>query len=47
MAEALAVKYRPRSFEDVCAQSSIVKILKRQIDNNPCKNSKKKYCIYY
>lgn len=39
MAEALAVKYRPRNFEDVCAQSSIVKILKRQIDNNEFKNS--------
>lgn len=39
MAEALATKYRPRKFEEVCSQSSIVKILKRQIDTNEFKNS--------
>lgn len=32
MAEALHTKYRPRTFDDVCSQSSIVKILQRQID---------------
>ena len=39
MAESLAVKYRPRTFEDVCSQSSIVKILTRQIEMNELKNS--------
>ena len=32
MAEALATVYRPRKFEDVSSQQSIVKILQRQID---------------
>ena len=31
MAESLATKYRPREFGEVCGQSSIVKILQRQI----------------
>ena len=39
MAEALSVKYRPRTFEDVCGQPSIVKILTRQIDAKEFKNS--------
>lgn len=39
MAEALSVVYRPRKFEDVCSQSSIVKILQRQIDTGEFKNS--------
>ena len=39
MAESLAVKYRPRTFEDVCGQPSIVKILNRQIDKKEFKNS--------
>lgn len=29
---ALSVKYRPKEFEDVCSQSSIIKILKRQLE---------------
>lgn len=32
MAEALATVYRPKTFSEVCSQSSIVKILQRQID---------------
>ena len=39
MAESLAVKYRPRTFSDVCAQSSVIKILTRQIEMNEFKNS--------
>lgn len=31
MAESLATKYRPREFEEVCGQGSLVKILQRQI----------------
>lgn len=30
MAESLAVRYRPRDFDDVCGQSSVIKILERQ-----------------
>lgn len=29
--ESLAVKYRPKTFEEVCSQSSIIKILDRQL----------------
>lgn len=36
--ESLAVKYRPKIFEDVIGQSSIVKILKRQLELNEFKN---------
>lgn len=39
MAEALAVKYRPRTFSEVCSQASIVKILQRQIDSAVFKNA--------
>lgn len=39
MAESLAVRYRPRTFEDVCSQASIIKILKRQIELNEFKNA--------
>lgn len=39
MAEALATVYRPRKFEDVCSQQSIVKILQRQIDSGEFKNA--------
>lgn len=35
---SLAVKYRPQKFEDVCDQSSIVRILKRQIELHEFKN---------
>ncbi len=38
MAEALSVKYRPRTFDDVVSQSSIIKILTRQLENNEFKN---------
>ena len=39
MAESLAVKYRPRTFEDVCGQPSIIKILTRQIEMDEFKNA--------
>lgn len=39
MAEALSVKYRPQTFEAVCSQASIVKILQRQIDTGEFKNA--------
>lgn len=38
MGEALAVKYRPNTFEEVCSQTSIIKILKRQLDLKEFKN---------
>lgn len=38
MAEALATKYRPRTFDDVVQQSSIVKILTRQLELKEFKN---------
>ena len=39
MAESLAVKYRPRTFSDVCSQSSVIKILTRQIETGEFKNA--------
>lgn len=39
MAEALATKYRPQTFDDVCSQTSIVKILTRQLELNEFKNA--------
>lgn len=39
MAESLAVKYRPRTFEECVGQPSIVKILTRQIELNEFKNA--------
>lgn len=36
--ESLAVKYRPRTFEDVCGQVYTVGILKKQIADNKIKN---------
>ena len=36
--ESLAVKFRPKNFSEVCHQSSIVKILQRQIDTDSFKN---------
>lgn len=36
--EALAVRYRPQTFEDVCSQDSIIKILRRQIELDQIKN---------
>lgn len=35
---SLAVKYRPNKFEDVCEQSSIIKILRRQLELGQFKN---------
>lgn len=39
MAEALSVKYRPRTFADCVGQPSIIKILTRQIEANEFKNA--------
>ena len=33
MGKALAVKYRPQTWEDVCSQVSIVEILKKQVES--------------
>ena len=38
MAKTLAVKYRPNIFEDVCGQSYVVKVLKRQLELKQFKN---------
>ena len=38
MAESLAVKYRPRDWEEVCGQSSVMRILTRQLELNELKN---------
>lgn len=35
---SLAVKYRPETFSEICGQSSIVKILERQLEKNKIKN---------
>ena len=32
MSVSLAVKYRPKTFDQVCSQSSVIKILQRQLD---------------
>jgi len=39
MSESLAVKYRPKTFEDVCSQQSIIKILQRQVELKQFKNA--------
>lgn len=39
MSRALAVKYRPACFEDVCAQDSVVSILKHQIQTDTFKQA--------
>ena len=39
MAESLAVRYRPNTWETVCGQQSIIKILTRQIEINEIKNA--------
>lgn len=39
MAEALHTKYRPQTFDDVCSQTSIVRILQRQIELHEFKNA--------
>ena len=38
MAQALALKYRPKCFEDLTEQSSVVTILKNQINSNTIKH---------
>ena len=38
MAESLAVKWRPKEWDDVCGQGSIKKILSRQVELNEFKN---------
>lgn len=38
MAEALAVKYRPKTFEEMVGQRSIIEILTRQIETDSLKN---------
>lgn len=37
--ESLAVKYRPKIFEEVCSQESIIKILRRQLELKQFKNT--------
>ena len=39
MAESLALKYRPQTFEDVVGQGSTVKILQSQLENNDIKQA--------
>lgn len=39
MAESLAVKYRPKTFEEVTSQTSIIKILQRQVELKSFKNA--------
>ena len=36
--ESLAVRYRPRTFEEVCSQSSIITILKKQLETHQYTN---------
>lgn len=38
MAESLAVKYRPKNFESILGQKSIIRILQRQIESNNIAN---------
>ena len=37
--ESLARYYRPKTFEEICGQDSIIKILKRQLDLKEFKNT--------
>lgn len=39
MAQSWAVKYRPQKFEDMCGQSSVIKILLKQIETHNIKNA--------
>ena len=39
MAQSWAVKYRPQKFEEMCGQSSVIKILTKQIETNNIKNA--------
>lgn len=38
MSEALATKYRPKDFDSIIGQDSVIKILSRQIETNEIKN---------
>lgn len=38
MAESWAVKYRPRDFKSICSQTSVIKVLTKQIETNQLKN---------
>ena len=38
MSKALALKYRPKTFDDLTEQSSIVKILTNQVETNTIKH---------
>ena len=38
--KALSVKYRPETFQDICGQNSIVKILERQLEKIKQRNRK-------
>jgi DNA polymerase-3 subunit gamma/tau len=38
MAESLAVKYRPKDWSEVCGQTSVMRILTRQLELNELKN---------
>lgn len=38
MAQSLAVKYRPKTFEDVLGQTSVLRILSRQLETNKISN---------
>ena len=37
--QSLAVRYRPRNFEDVVSQNSVIKILQRQLETGNIKNA--------
>ena len=39
MSQSLAVKYRPKTFEEVVGQSITTEILKKQIENKTFKNA--------
>ena len=38
MGQSLAVKYRPQTFDEICGQSAVTTILKRQIQLSQFKN---------
>ena len=38
MAESLAVRYRPKTLEEICSQKSVIKILNKQLQTNQIKN---------
>ena len=39
MTQSLATKYRPKDFNDVCGQNSVIKILQRQVTNKDYKHA--------